>query len=147
MNNLSGKHGLVGQTEKPDLKSRAYRQLHDTLGKEVIQTVINSFYDRIKEHPSLGSYFSAVKDWDELKARIGHFWWIDLGGERYREDIYNPHAVHRYLKIPPILIDDWLLLFSTNLYEHLPKELAAIWFARATKMAEWIRTDLQQHKK
>lgn len=141
LGNRSGK-----QTEEPS-RSRAYRQLHVTLGKEGIQAVVNSFYDLIKEHPSLGGYFSEVKDWDELKARISHFWWIDLGGERYREDIYNPHAVHRHLKIPPILIDDWLLLFSSNLYQHLPKELADTWLARATKMAEWIRIDLQQHKK
>ena len=125
---------------------RAYRDLHVTLGKEKIQQVVSSFYDLIKVHPTLGGYFSEVKDWDELKDRIGHFWWIDLGGERYCQDIYNPHAVHRYLKIPPILIDDWLVLFSGNLYNHLPKELADIWLARATTMAEWIRTDLQQHQ-
>lgn len=126
---------------------RSYRKLYATLGREGVQAVVNSFYDLIKEHPTLGSYFSEIKDWDELKARIGHFWWIDLGGERYREDIYNPHFVHRHLKIPPILIDDWILLFSTNLYEHLPKEAADVWLARATKMAEWIRTDLQEHTK
>jgi len=133
------------QTEELN-PSKAYRQLHATLGKEGILVVVNSFYDLIKAHPSLGSYFSEVKDWGELKARIGHFWWIDLGGERYREDIYNPHAVHRHLRIPPVLIDDWLVLFSSNVYEHLSKEHADIWLARATKMAEWIRTDLQQHQ-
>ncbi|MDF1829453.1 group III truncated hemoglobin [Cycloclasticus pugetii] len=125
---------------------RAYRELHLTLGKETIQQVVSSFYDLIKVHPTLGGYFSEVKDWDELKQRIDHFWWIDLGGKRYREDIYNPHAVHRYLKIPPSLVDDWVALFSRNLYEHLPKKYADIWLVRATKMAEWIRTDLQQHQ-
>ena len=128
------------------IADKAYRQLHDTLGKASIQAVVDGFYERIRVHPSLGSYFSEVKDWDELKVRIGHFWWIDLGGKRYREDIYNPHAVHRHLKIPPVLIDDWLLLFEENLHEHLSDELASIWFARASKMAEWIRTDLQEHE-
>ncbi|PCH83208.1 MAG: preprotein translocase [Piscirickettsiaceae bacterium] len=144
MDDLPVQKGLGKQPEELT-SSRAYRQLHVTLGKAEIQKVISRFYDLIKDHPSLGSYFSDVKDWGELKARLGHFWWIDLGGERYREDIYNPHAVHRFLKIPPVLIDDWLLLFSTNLHEHLPKESAEIWLARATQMAEWIRTDLQQH--
>lgn len=125
---------------------RGYRALHETLGRETIEAVISSFYDRIREHPTLGSYFSAVKDWPELKAHIGHFWWIDLGGERYREDIYNPHAVHRHLRIPPALIDDWLVLFETNLRDCLPEEPARLWLARATKMAEWIRYDLEQHQ-
>lgn len=145
MNDSPEQKGSVKQADALNT-DRAYRELHVTLGKEKIQQVVSSFYDLIKVHPTLGGFFSEVKDWDELKDRIGHFWWIDLGGERYREDIYNPHAVHRYLKIPPILIDDWLVLFSGNLYNHLPKELADIWLARATTMAEWIRTDLQQHQ-
>jgi len=145
MNDSPEQKGSVKQADALNT-DRAYRELHVTLGKEKIQQVVSSFYDLIKVHPTLGGFFSEVKDWDELKERIGHFWWIDLGGERYREDIYNPHAVHRYLKIPPILIDDWLVLFSGNLYNHLPKELADIWLARATTMAEWIRTDLQQHQ-
>lgn len=129
------------------VNDNTYRQLHNVLGKETIQTVINSFYDQIQQHPTLGSYFAEVKDWDELKARLGHFWWIDLGGKRYREDIYNPHAVHRFLKISPALIDDWLVLFSSNLSDHLSDGDAKAWFTRATKMAEWIRTDLQEHSK
>ncbi len=145
MNDSSEKTGSVKQAGELSA-NRAYRELHVTLGKEKIQQVVSSFYDLIKVHPTLGGYFSEVKDWDELKDRIGHFWWIDLGGERYRQDIYNPHAVHRHLKIPPILLDDWVALFSSNLYKHLPKELADIWLARATKMAEWIGTDLQQHQ-
>lgn len=124
----------------------SFRDLHQLLGKETIHAVVGSFYDRISAHPTLGPYFAAVKDWDELKARIGHFWWIDLGGERYREDVYNPHAVHRHLHIPPDLIDDWLTLFAQNLQEHLPTDAATAWLARATKMAEWIRIDLQQHQ-
>ena len=124
----------------------SFRELHQTLGKESIHNVVADFYDRIREHPTLGQYFSAIKDWGELKKRIGHFWWIDLGGERYREDVYNPHAVHRHLQIPPDLIDDWLTLFAANLHDHLPADEANTWLARATKMAEWIRIDLQQHQ-
>lgn len=93
------------------------------------------------------TYFSDRRDWGGLNARLGRFWWIDLDGKRSREDTYNPHAVHRFLKIPPALIDDWLTLFSTNLFDHLSDEDARAWLARATKMAEWIRTDLQQHNK
>lgn len=124
----------------------SFRDLHQQLGKETIQAVVSSFYDRIREHPTLGPYFSVVKDWDELKDRISHFWWIDLGGERFREDVYNPHAIHRHLHIPPDLIDDWLALFAQNLKDHLPQEAASSWLQRATKMAEWIRIDLQQHQ-
>lgn len=124
----------------------SFRDLHQQLGKETIEAVVSSFYDRIRAHPTLGSYFSAVKDWDELKPRLAHFWWLDLGGERSRPDIYNPHAIHRQLQIPPALIDDWLQLFEANLNEHLPPDQAQAWFGRASKMAEWIRTDLQNHQ-
>ena len=123
-----------------------FRELHQALGKALIQQVVSGFYDLIRVHPTLGAYFSAVKDWPMLKQRIGHFWWLDLGGERFREDIYNPHAVHRHLQIPPALIDDWLLLFEDNLRDQLPEDQANTWLDRATKMAEWIRTDLQQHQ-
>ena len=124
----------------------SFRELHQQLGKETIHAVVASFYDRIRDHPTLGGYFSSVKNWDELKTRIGHFWWLDLGGERYREDVYNPHAVHRHLQIPPTLIDDWLALFKANLDDNLPADAASAWLTRATKMAEWIRIDLQQHQ-
>ena len=132
---------------KQPVANKAYRQLHASLGQAKIELVMASFYDKIRAHEKLSVFFAEVKDWDELKARISHFWWIDLGGERYREDIYNPHAVHRFLKIPPELLDDWLALFTANLKQHLDEDSAAAWLARATQMAEWIRTDLIEHQK
>ncbi len=124
--------------------AHAHRQLHQTIGRQGIEKTVNLFYDRIRTHPALGPYFEQVRDWDELKQRIGHFWWLDLGGERYREDVYNPHAVHRHLQIPPALVDDWLELFSNTLYACLDEEQATTWFERAKKMAEWVRTELEK---
>ena len=64
-----------------------HRDLAALLGRERITTVVADFYDRVRHDPELGPTFAGVRDWDEVKARIGHFWWIDLGGERYRDDV------------------------------------------------------------
>ena len=137
----------MGDSDQPDLSGQTvtgFRDLHQQLGKDRILEVVASFYELIRVHPTLGNYFSEVKNWPMLKQRIGHFWWIDLGGERFREDVYNPHAVHRHLQIPPALVDDWLQLFESNLTAQLPTDQAQAWLGRATKMAEWIRIDLHQ---
>ena len=136
----------MGDSDQPGQAVSGFRDLHRQLGKARILQVVASFYELIRVHPTLGSYFSEVNDWPMLKQRIGHFWWIDLGGERFREDVYNPHAVHRHLRIPPELIDDWLQLFESNLAEQLPAEPAQAWLGRATKMAAWIRTDLERYQ-
>lgn len=120
-----------------------HRDLAALLGRETITTVVADFYDRVRHDPELGPTFAEVRDWDEVKARIGHFWWIDLGGERYRDDVYNPHTVHRHFGVRPEQVDPWLRLFEATVRDHLPAELAEVWLTRARRMADWVRTELQ----
>ncbi|MEA3219203.1 group III truncated hemoglobin [Immundisolibacter sp.] len=120
-----------------------HRDLAALLGRERITTVVADFYDRVRHDPELGPTFAEVRDWDEVKARIGHFWWIDLGGERYRDDVYNPHTVHRHFGVRPEQVDPWLRLFEATVRDHLPAELAEVWLTRARRMADWVRTELQ----
>ena len=120
-----------------------HRDLAALLGRERITAVVADFYDRVRHDPELGPTFAEVRDWDEVKARIGHFWWIDLGGQRYRDDVYNPHTVHRHFGVRPEQVDPWLRLFEATVRDHLPVELADAWLARVRRMAEWVRTELQ----
>ena len=120
-----------------------HRDLAALLGRERIAAVVADFYDRVRHDPELGPTFAGVRDWDEVKARIGHFWWLDLGGQRYRDDIYNPHTVHRHFGVRPEQVDPWLRLFETTVRDHLPAELADVWLTRVRRMAEWVRTELQ----
>lgn len=120
-----------------------HRDLAALLGRERITAVVADFYERVRRDPELGPTFAEVRDWDEVKARIGHFWWLDLGGQRYRDDIYNPHTVHRRFGVRPEQVDPWLRLFEATVRDHLPAELAEVWLGRARRMAEWVRTELQ----
>jgi hemoglobin len=124
--------------------STSHRELAARLGRETITAVVADFYERARRDPDLGPSFAQVKDWDEVKARIGHFWWIDLGGKRYRDDIYNPHTVHRHFGVRPEQVDPWLRLFEATVRDHLPADLAEVWLSRARRMAEWVRVELQK---
>jgi hemoglobin len=120
-----------------------HRQLAARLGRDTIAAVIADFYERARHDPDLGPTFAQMSDWDEVKARIAHFWWLDLGGERYRADIYNPHTVHRHFGVRPEQVDPWLRLFEATLRDHLPPDDADVWLTRARRMADWVRTELQ----
>lgn len=124
--------------------STSHRELAARLGRETITAVVADFYERARRDPDLGPSFAQVKDWDEVKARIGHFWWIDLGGERYRDDVYNPHTVHRHFGVRPEQVDPWLRLFEATVRDHLPADLAEVWLSRARRMADWVRVELQK---
>jgi hemoglobin len=121
-----------------------HRDLAALLRRERITAVVADFYDRVRHDPELGPTFAEVRDWDEVKARIGHFWWLDLGGQRYRDDVYNPHTVHRHFGVRPEQVDPWLRLFEATVRDHVPAELAEVWLTRARRMADWVRTELQK---
>ncbi|MCO6441849.1 MAG: group III truncated hemoglobin [Nitrococcus mobilis] len=115
------------------------RDTHAAIGLEAIRSVVDDFYNRIQRHPTLAEPFGRVKDWPEHKARLSHFWWISLGGERYRDDRYRVAATHLPIGISDALVDDWLALFRTTLADHLEADLAAQWYQRAEHMGRSIR--------
>ena len=122
--------------------NKAYRELWRQLGLDLIREIVGSFYDQARTHPRLGPYFDHVVDWEETKEHITHFWWIDMGGERYRPDIYNPVAVHRRFRVPAELVDDWVELFVDNLRRFLDEKQVDLWRTRVEKFAEWTRIEL-----
>lgn len=115
------------------------RKLHEAIGLETIAAVVDAFYDRIQQHPTLAEPFRRVTDWLEHKARLTHFWWLNLGGTRYRDDRYRVGPLHMTLGITDPLVDDWLALFRETLDAHLDAGLAAEWYRRAELMGRSIR--------
>lgn len=112
-------------------------QLRDTyalIGRARIAAVVDDFYGRVQRHPTLAAPFGIVTDWAEHKARLTHFWWLSLGGPAYRQDRYRVADKHMPVGVTHDLIADWLGLFRETLSDHLPEELAAPWFTRASNM-------------
>lgn len=115
------------------------RDTHEAIGLDTIRRVVDDFYDRVQAHPTLSEPFRRVEDWPEHKARLTHFWWISLGGERYRDDQYRVAPAHMPLGITEELVDDWLRLFAATLDDHLSPALARAWLDRAEHMGRSIR--------
>lgn len=115
------------------------RSTHEAIGLDTVAAVVDDFYSRVQAHPTLAEPFRRVEDWPEHKRRLTHFWWISLGGERYRDDQYRVAPLHVPLGITDELVDDWLALFETTLHDHLPPELAEAWMTRARNMGRSIR--------
>src|SRR5690625_4443274 len=104
------------------------RETNDSIGHDTIAAVVDDFYDRIQHHPTLAEPFERLHDWPEHKAKLTHFWWVSLGGDRYAPFEYRVGPVHMELGVPEGLVDDWLALFRQVLDEHLPAELAEAWY-------------------
>lgn len=109
------------------------------IGLPRMRAVVDDFYDRVQKHPDLAGPFRIVADWDEHKARLSHFWWMSLGGPRYRPDEYSVAPKHALVGVTPALIDTWLALFEATLRDHLPAELAEAWLARARNMGRSLK--------
>jgi hemoglobin len=100
----------------------------------LIAQVVDTFYNRVQEHPSLKVPFARVTDWPHHKDRLTYFWWMILGGERFREESYAPVPKHFEANFSEPLLGEWLALFSATIRELVPEPLAALWIARARQI-------------
>ncbi|MEW9900386.1 group III truncated hemoglobin [Chitinivorax sp. PXF-14] len=112
------------------------QDIAELIGHDAVAHVVDRFYDRIQQHPSLGPVFSVVDDWPEHKARLTLFWWVTLGGARYRDYRYSVAERHMEAGFTPALLGDWLALFRDTIEATLPAEQAAPWLARAERIGE-----------
>lgn len=115
------------------------RNTNELIGLDRIRAVVDDFYDRIQRHPTLAEPFRVVEDWPVHKERLVHFWWVSLGGERYRDYVYRVAPVHMQVGVKEEQVDQWLELFHATLLDHLDPDLAALWFSRAANMGRSIR--------
>jgi hemoglobin len=100
----------------------------DISTSEDIKTLINAFYDKVKEDQTIGYIFNDVANvnWDHHLPKMYAFWeFLLLGKDTYAG---NPMAVHQNLhqKTPlkEVHFDQWLKLFHETVDEHFSGQIA-----------------------
>lgn len=115
------------------------QDIAETIGRERVAAVVDHFYARVRQHPTLAEPFGVVQDWPLHLTYLTHFWWVSLGGQRYLHYGYAVAQKHAEAGFTPELLVDWLALFREVLCAELPAELAAGWLTRAEKIGESLR--------
>ncbi len=103
-----------------------------------IAALVERFYEKVRQHATLGPVFNAVvNDWDAHKRLLTSFWCsVALRASSYRG---NPMAKHRPLPITAAHFEDWLALWRETALEVLDEEAAT----RLINYAERIGDGLQ----
>ncbi len=111
------------------------------LDEATLALLVDRFYDRVRQHPTLGPVFNgAIDDWPGHKALLTQFWSsVALGTRSYRG---NPMAKHRSLPIHAGHFDDWLALWQQTTQELLPAGQAAQMLEYASRIGRSLRYGL-----
>ncbi|MGC8504445.1 MAG: group III truncated hemoglobin [Acidithiobacillus sp.] len=105
----------------------------------LIRAVVDDFYERIQDHPTLAQPFAIVGDWDLHKERLTHYWWTVMGGLPYGDYRYALGDKHAPVGVTSPLVDDWLALFHATMLDHLDPDLAQRWLGLASGIGESLR--------
>lgn len=112
----------------------AMQDIAEAIGHDRVARVVDRFYDRIQQHPTLSKPFERVHDWPTHKAILTHFWWVTLGGKRYMPYSYEVARKHAESGFTPALLQDWLALFREIIDAEIPDDLATGWIERAERI-------------
>lgn len=95
---------------------------HDITTIEDIRTLINSFYDKVRQDDLLGYVFNEVAnvDWEHHLPKMYAFWeFLLIGGEGYQGNPMEPHRrLHEKVPLRKDLFDRWLMIFNQTVDEH-----------------------------
>ena len=107
------------------------------MSANIIDQVINDFYELAKKDILIGYHFRHIKDFDSHIPKIQRFWYLILQEltPNQRKDVIKkgiPKNVihsHEYLKIKKGEVGRWVLLFNQILkkYEKSAPELILRW--------------------
>lgn len=113
------------------------------IDEAAIPKLVAMFYGRARRDPLLGPVFAAaVDDWDAHAAKVADFWHsVMLTSGRYKGKMLASHLLHR-VRIAPAHVDRWLALWRDAVDELFPAEQAAIFRAKAERIAESLRLAL-----
>ena len=94
-----------------------------------IDLLVETFYGRVLEHPTLGPVFDARLDgrWPEHMARMKQFW----AAVAFKNGGYGGKPVQAHLGVKGMsaeLFPQWLTLFSATLEDIAPSKEAHDWF-------------------
>ncbi|MGQ5524340.1 group III truncated hemoglobin [Chitinimonas sp. PSY-7] len=111
----------------------------EAIGLKNVESVVETFYTAVRQHPTLAGPFGRVTDWPEHLRHLSHFWWVTLGGKRYLDYRYNVTERHAAAGFTPELLNDWLDLFRQTVRARLDAELAEAWLTRVERIGESLR--------
>jgi hemoglobin len=106
---------------------------------ESIRRLVDEFYARVRDDAALGPVFAnAIKDWEPHLATMRDFWSsVMLTSGRYKG---NPVMKHRQVEgISYELFERWLTLFDETARALFEPALAAVFNAKAARIAESLR--------
>lgn len=113
---------------KSDIRSRAD-----------IETLINSFYDKVKTDTTIGFFFSDVVpvNWETHLPVMYNFWEsILFGSNNYKGE---PMTIHKHLsglhRMEPAHFERWVMLFEANARELFEGEKTEEIITRAKSIA------------
>lgn len=111
--------------------------MYDTITEESIAALVDGFYSRIGDDPSLGPIFAGVigADWGPHLTKMKRFWSsVVLATRTYKG---NPMMAH--LQLPHLTEDHfrrWLQLWSETAAGLYSEELARLFIGRAEMIGE-----------
>jgi hemoglobin len=108
---------------------------HPELDDNSIRVMVQTFYGLARQDDLIGPIFNAaVDDWDAHLGKITDFWSsVLLKTGRYSGAPMRPHLV---LSLQGAHFDRWLQLFEMTANELFAPDIAALFIARARRMAD-----------
>ena len=112
----------------------------------MIQTLVHTFYARVRLDPLLGPIFNRViTDWDAHLDKLCAFWSsVTLMTGRYKGTPMQAHA--DLPEITPAHFARWLALFQATAVKTCPAEAAAVFVDRANRIAESLQLGIALHR-
>jgi truncated hemoglobin YjbI len=106
------------------------------LTKELILSITQSFYDKVKTDILIGYHFRNIEDFDEHIPNIARFWQMQLLGELIPGKPFDLMNKHLALQMSIGQLDRWIKIFVDNLSEYdLKQEDIDTWCGKVT----WFR--------
>ena len=135
MGNHAPANSVIALAEEPRESNR--------LSEDAIRHLVDHFYTKVRADPELGPIFerAIAGDWGPHLATMHDFWSsVMLTSGRYKG---NPVAVHlRVEGIEPRLFDRWLALFDETCRESHHDDVADVFCAKASRIAESLKLAL-----
>lgn len=104
-----------------------------------VKRVVQVFYSRLLQHPTLGQFFQHIENFEEHEQRIADFWWITMGGQPEPRPKIDMIGKHLPLGITENDLGIWLTIFRETVAQHIDPVAAEIWINNAEQIAQRIR--------
>ena len=114
------------------------------IDEAMIETLVRTFYGKIRDDAVLGPIFAAkITDWEPHLQRMCAFWSsVALMSGRYQG---QPMRMHMPLPIDAQHFDLWLALFQETAQEVCPPAAADHFISRARQIAQSLELGIADH--